>query len=523
MISKRRRLAIQGTVAGLTWASLGVIPRVWAAEEGKSTVEKAAGSAISAAKPTLEAPDVHDDQLLWDVVVVGSGLAGAAASLSALESGAKRVIMIEKGPLIGGHSAYSTGTLAVVNSERQKRQGVDDSLDRMWAEAKTVGGSTADEHLIRKIGEESGAALAWLEAYGVTFSPGVFQSLGGLTPRSVLAKSAQPGLTYTRALYEAALKRGLLVRMNTRMTNLVPQDGGEQGRFWVVEWVRHQVPGFLRTRSVVIATGGFTANAEMIRRHDPTIPAGMRTTANPKGLYFDGAEGDGILIAEAVGAQLKDMDNIQLMPIWGGRLLDYVGGDIFLDHEGRRFVNEGASWKTLEAALLKLPNQTMWVVTDAQSKKGISLGVKLADGTVKKSDTIAEMAIGMGVDPSVLQKTLDEYNRNAANKTDPLFGKTTFTQLINQPPYYWGEERLFLHTTLGGIAINEHAEVLDKSSRPIEGLYAAGETVGGLFGKSRLGGLAMTACVVFGHEAGRMAAARAVGRVASPLIAKKGS
>lgn len=123
------------------------------------------------------------------------------------------------------------------------------------------------------------------------------------------------------------------------------------------------------------------------------------------------------------GAQLKDMDNIQLMPIWGGRLLDYVGGDIFLDHEGRRFVNEGASWKTLENALLKLPNQTMWVVTDAQSKKGISLGVKLADGTVRKSDTIAEMAIGMGVDPTVLQKTLDDYNRGAAKHEDPQFGK----------------------------------------------------------------------------------------------------
>ena len=172
-------------------------------------------------------------------------------------------------------------------------------------------------------------------------------------------------------------------------------------------------------------------------------------------------------------------------------------------------MNEGASWKTLENALLKLPNQTMWVVTDAQSKKGISLGVKLADGTVRKSDTIAEMAIGMGVDPTVLQKTLDDYNRGAAKHEDPQFGKTTFTQQINQPPYYWGKEQLFLHTTLGGIAINERAEVLDDNNQPIAGLYAAGETVGGIFGKSRLGGLAITGCVVFGHEAGRQAAARA--------------
>ena len=151
---------------------------------------------------------------------MGSGLAGVSAALSALEAGAQNVLLIEKGPLIGGHSAYSTGTLAVVGSDRQKTQGVTDSLDLMWEEAKKVGGESADEALIRKIGRDSERALQWLESYGVVFTPGVFQSLGGLTPRSVLAESAQPGLTYTRELYEAALKRGLVVRFNTRMTGL---------------------------------------------------------------------------------------------------------------------------------------------------------------------------------------------------------------------------------------------------------------------------------------------------------------
>lgn len=490
-INEKRRQVLQGALlAGMSCAW----PLSAWSEEGSSSATEGA---------------IPDEKRLWDIVVVGSGLAGVSAALSALEAGAQNVLLIEKGPLIGGHSAYSTGTLAVVGSDRQKTQGVTDSLDLMWEEAKKVGGESADEALIRKIGRDSERALQWLESYGVVFTPGVFQSLGGLTPRSVLAESAQPGLTYTRELYEAVLKRGLVVRFNTRMTGLHPIEESGENRFWMVEVTSQQVPSTLQTRSVVIATGGFTANAEMVHKHDPQIPQGMRTTANPRGLYFDGAQGDGILIAEVAGAQLKDMDNIQLMPIWGGRLLDYVGGDIFLDHEGRRFVNEGASWKTLENALLKLPNQTMWVVTDAQSKKGISLGVKLADGTVRKSDTIAEMAIGMGVDPTVLQKTLDDYNRGAAKHEDPQFGKTTFTQQINQPPYYWGKEQLFLHTTLGGIAINERAEVLDDNNQPIAGLYAAGETVGGIFGKSRLGGLAITGCVVFGHEAGRQAAARA--------------
>lgn len=124
--------------------------------------------------------DLPDEKRLWDIVVVGSGLAGVAAALSALEAGAQNVLMIEKGPLIGGHSAYSTGTLAVVGSDRQKTQGVTDSLDLMWEEAKKVGGESADEALIRKIGRDSERALQWFESYGVVFTPGVFQSLGGL-------------------------------------------------------------------------------------------------------------------------------------------------------------------------------------------------------------------------------------------------------------------------------------------------------------------------------------------------------
>ncbi len=446
------------------------------------------------------------------MLVVGSGLAGSAAALAALEAGAERVLLIEKGPIIGGHSFHSTGTLAVVNSPNQHAQGLVDSTDRMWEEARSVGGQGAAEGLIRKIGRESESALEWLKAAGVEFAPQVFQSLGGLTPRSLMAKSAQPGLAYTRALFEAAVRRGLVVRLNTRMTGLHSQ-ASAVGRLWELEAASDNISATFRARSVIIATGGFTANSEMVRRYAPTLPAGMHTTANPKGYFFDGATGDGILIAESVGALLKDMNNIQLMPITGGRLLDYVGGDIFVDGEGRRFVNEGGTWKDLERALLKLPNQRMWVITDSQSKKGISLGMKLADGTVRKSDTVAEMAIAMGVDSAVLQKTLDEYNRGARDGRDPLFGKKIFTQEINRPPYYWGEERLFIHTTLGGIAIDEAAEVLSREGGIIEGLYAAGETVGGLFGQSRLGGLAMTACVVMGREAGRQAAKRAVAQV----------
>lgn len=508
-ISETRRRALLGlAVLGLSH----ITTRTWALEL----------DATSHAQPSAALTDAQAQEQLWDVIVVGSGLAGSASALAALEAGATRVLLLEKGPIMGGHSAYSTGSLTAVRHRSDKKGNARASqthdatgsttdsdweaqVESLWTESREVGGQSADEALIRKLGRDSEAAVAWLEAHGVRFSPAVFQSLGGLAPRSIIARSAQPGLTYTRALYEAARAQGLLVWLNARLTGLKPlQSDATKG--WTLEVARDDVPVTLHARSVVLATGGFMANSEMLRSVAPWLPPNMRTTANPKGLYFDGAEGDGIRLAQSVGAALKDMENVQLMPLWGGRLLDYVGGDIFLNAQGQRFVNEGASWKTLEEAMLRLPEQTMWVVTDAQSNKGLSLGVKLADGTVKKSDTVAEMALGMGIDAAVLQKTLNDYNRWAKEGRDPLFGKTAFTQTIDKPPYYWGKEQLFMHTTLGGVAINARAQVLRDDGSVLPGLYAAGETVGGLFGKSRLGGLAMTACVVFGREAGRQAA-----------------
>lgn len=436
----------------------------------------------------------------WDVIVVGSGLAGLSAAASALENGAKSVLVLEKGPLIGGHSLMSSGSLAAVSPKRQGPQGIEDSVERLLEDSRQVG-LTPDEKLIRTIGEQSEDALDWLAALGVVFSSVVFQSLAGMHPRCVAASGAAAGRTYVLAVNRHVRALGGAVRLCADVTGMTRTDDG-----WLLTGTDHEAPAGWRARNVILATGGFTANVGMRMRYDARLDGTIRTSANPRGDLFDGATGDGIVLGEKAGAALRTMDDMILLPFWGGRLLDYVGGDIYINSDGRRFVNEAASWGTIADAILALPDRALWVITDSRSHKGTSLGIKLANGTVTKSPDIESMAAGMKIPSRVLRETLDEYNRAAKAGFDPVTGKSVFTQCIDSPPYYWGREELYAHMTLGGLAADEKARVLTPAGEPIPGLYAAGETVGGIYGRDRVGGLSLMNCLVFGRIAGKEAA-----------------
>lgn len=436
---------------------------------------------------------------VFQAVVIGSGLAGLTAAASALESGARRVLVLEKGPLIGGHSLYSSGSLAAVSPKRQGPQGIRDSVESLVADSERVGGRI-DAALVRTIGECSEAALDWLEACGVVLGPKVFQSMGGMRPRCVAAPGPTAGRAYVLAVNRRVRRLGGRVLLRHRANGL-----SRQGGLWLVD---AEGPGgtiTVRTEAVIIATGGFTANIPLLRHYDARIPPTVTTTANPRRLFFDGADGDGILLAEKAGAALRNMSVIQLLPYWGGRLLDYAGGELYVNSHGRRFVDETAPWSEIAEAILGLPGQRMWVITDARSHKGAGLGIKLTDGTVRKSASVREMAEGMGIDPTVLISTLTDYNIAARSGFDAVTGKRVFTQTIDTPPYYWGEEKLYAHMTLGGIHTDACARVLGRDGMPVPGLYAAGETAGGIFGIDRLGGLSMMSCLVFGRLAGSCA------------------
>lgn len=214
-------------------------------------------------------------------------------------------------------------------------------------------------------------------------------------------------------------------------------------------------------------------------------------------------------VAQAVGAAVTDGFGLQLLPFWGGRLPDYDGGDIYVNAAGERFVNESLPWKVITDKMLDLEDRSCWVITDARSHKGAMLGLKLINGIVYKADTIEEMASRMHVPSPVLKKTIETYNKSVDKGYDEITGKTIFSQRIEQPPFYFGRESIYIHTTLDGIRTDEHARVLSVQGVPMQGLFVAGEIAGGIFGTDRLGGASMTNCLVMGRRAGKNAAINA--------------
>lgn len=273
----------------------------------------------------------------------------------------------------------------------------------------------------------------------------------------------------------------------------------------------------IRSKAVVLATGGYTASKTLRRRFAPDLPPDLETTASAGGELLDGAEGDGILMAEKAGVKLVDMDALQMLPLAGGRLLDYVGGEVWLNDSGERFVSEGAGFREIERAISNQPSKSMWVISDARSPKGATLGLKLMDGTVREAQTLHEAARGMGVPYTALEETIARYNRSVRKHWDDDFGIPMRGLPVETPPFFYGREHFALHYSCGGIAITPRAEVLRPDGLGIAGLYAAGETTGGVHGATRVGGCGLTDAFVFGDIAGREAARFIGARVSEPF------
>lgn len=436
----------------------------------------------------------------YDVVVVGAGIAGLSAAVAARQEGARKVLVLEKGPIVGGHSVFASGSLAFIDPKRQL-EGVEDSIDLFVEDSRAVGG-TIDEPMVRKVAEDSSEALDWLEAMGVKLGKIPFTPYGGLRARCLSAQGSAGAKHYIVQLMETAVATGIEVRKLEPVIDL--QD---QGGYWeLTTSPKGRIDQTVFAKAVVLATGGFSANVKMRQEYDETLDASIMTTANPQGRFFEGAEGDGHLLAFNLGAQAVGMQNILLLPYWGGRLLDYAGGEIYVDTTGKRFTDETMATQAIAKVISELPDRTFWVITDSQTAKGANFGTKLAMGGIHKSDSVADMAVAMGIQPAELQKTLDRFNGFVKEGRDIDFGRTLLGQPIIKPPFYWGKERLLVHGTLGGVKTNTHAQVLRAGDSPIEGLFAAGELVGGIWGKDRLGGTALMAGVVQGREAGRNAA-----------------
>lgn len=433
----------------------------------------------------------------WDVLVIGAGAAGFMAALFAQKTGAKNVAIIEKRSIVGGHTLVSSGSLNVFDPQNPHG----DSPQRYFQDTFLAGNRKGNPILIQTMIQESFSAFSYLKNLGVPFDPEPFEAYNGLYPRARHASSQRSGFIYIQHLAQATRKANIPIFFQHKAESLLLD---EKHR---IRGIRVSTPNgdkTLLTRSIILATGGFTGNLALRKRWIPSIPSSMGTTYNVHNTALDPATGDGILMAEQIGAKLCDMDAVMAIPYWGGRSLDYPGAEIFLNEKGERFTNETRTWNHILEDLTASKSSSFWVITDQQSIKGPTFANKLQQKIIRTARDIEELALIMHVHPRVLQKSLQDYNIAAQQGFDPQFGRTQFTQRIDQPPYYVGREQFHLHYCCGGIAITPQAQVQGKNGI-IPGLFAAGETTGGIHGEFRLGGNGLTDAFVFGMIAGQEA------------------
>ncbi len=509
-IIKYQSVAVD-TVAGATISSEGVIAAVTQAL-GKAKVN----IADYQKKPVKNtAPATGRIEKKADVVVIGGGGAGLAAAVSAHQNGAK-VLVLEKMPKVGGNTIISGAAYNAVDPKRQSKKGIEDSIEKHYTQTYEGGDKLGNPALIRTLVENAYPGIEWLESLGMQFKDDIFTVLGSLWPRA--HKPVKPlgtGYIETYMNYINQHSGDIEVMLNTKATELIVENGR------VVGVKAENAEGTVTAtanKGVVIAAGGFGANIEARNKYNKMWPdlTKVKTTNHP------GATGDGMWMAEKIGANLIGMEQIQLLPMGdpetgslSGNIEQGVENRIFVNKDGNRFVDEGARRDVMTKALFEQKDNYMWVVLDKHSyptgstKNNFNETIDelVAAGRAFKADTLEDLAKQIGVDPANLVKSVETFNKAVDKQIADPFGRTLFTDKIDTAPFYAGARVPTVHHTMGGVEINTSAQVIDKSGKIIPGLYAAGETTGGIHGSNRLGGNAIPDTVVFGRIAGQSAAA----------------
>lgn len=482
---------------------------------GVANALKDAGFDVEALKTkTKEVVKKEDEVIETDVVIIGAGGAGLAAAVSANQAGAK-VVVLEKMPKIGGNTILSGGALNAVDEGSETALANDDSVEKHFEQTFKGGDEKGNPKLVRVMVENAWDGVEWLKSLGMKFKPGTFTVLGGLWPRA--HKPEEPVGTGFFKTYQKYIDehKDITLLLNTKAESLIAENGMVKG---VVATGETGNKITVNAKNVIIATGGFSNNMKMRQEYNTIwkdLGENIKSTNHP------GATGDGIELAKAVNADLVGMEYIQLLPMGdpktgslSGNIEKGVENRIFVNKDGNRFVDEGARRDVMTAALMEQQDAQMWVVLDSHdyptgdevNNFNESPKQLIAEGRAFKGETLEDLAKQINVNPENLKKAVETYNQAVNKEIEDPFGRSLFKDPIDKGPFYASLRVPTVHHTMGGIKINENAEVIDKDGNVIKGLYAAGEVTGGIHGKNRLGGNALTDILVFGRIAGTNAA-----------------
>ena len=309
-------------------------------------------------------------------------------------------------------------------------------------------------------------------------------------------------------LEKAALEAGVEIVYNTAATEFIVEEGKVTGAKAVTKDGANVT--LHANKGVVLATGGFSANAPMVVEYNnywPGLADTMPSTNAPT------ISGDGIVMAKAIGADLVGMGYAQLMPSShpvDGSLFSGIWGSaetqMFVNKEGKRYVNEYAERDVLSKAALEQTDGIFYIICDKDITANADVAGMEAKGNVVSANSLEELAEKLGLPVETFVAEVERYNQFTLNGVDEDFGKPLFGQPIDEAPFTATPRSPSLHHTMGGVKIDTETRVIDTNGNPIEGLYAAGEVCGGIHAGNRLGGNAMTDFLVFGRIAGANAA-----------------
>lgn len=523
-----------------------------------TAIKEAAAAALTAAglnpddyKTAVENNAAAEDSTVdADVVVVGAGGAGMTAAITAAAEG-KSVVILESQSMVGGNSVRATGgmnagkTVYQDENEFGESAGVEKTLktaaekyadnETITALAKTVseqwaayqanptgyfdsvelmeldtmigGKGINDPELVETLCANSADAIDWLDEHGITLHN--VSSFGGASvkrihrPVNAEGKTVSVGSYMIPLLEENCEKAGVKMMPDTTATEILTDANGAAVGVKATGASGETVT--VNAKAVVLATGGFGANLDMVVKYKPELKGFMTTNA-------PGIQGQGIEMAQAIGAATVDMDQIQIHPTveanTAALITEGLRGDgaILINEEGQRFIDEVGTRDVVSAAEIAQTGSYSWLVVDQAMADASSV----IQGYIKKGYTVTgstyeELGKAMGVDAAAFAETMEKWNGYVEAKNDPDFGRTSFANPLNTAPYYAVKVTAGVHHTMGGLKINANTEVLNEKGEVIPGLFAAGEVTGGVHGANRLGGNAVADFTVFGRIAGAAA------------------
>ncbi len=522
-------------------------------------IKEAAAAALTAAglnpedfKTAVEnnGEKAEDSTVDADIVIVGAGGAGMTAAITAAEEG-KSVVILESQSMVGGNSVRATGgmnagkTVYQDENEFGESAGVEKTLktaaekyadnETITALAKTVseqwaayqanptgyfdsvelmeldtmigGKGINDPELVETLCANSADAIDWLDEHGITLHN--VSSFGGASvkrihrPVNAEGKTVSVGSYMIPLLQENCEKAGVKMMLDTTATEILTDANGAAVGVKATGASGETVT--VNAKAVVLASGGFGANLDMVVKYKPELKGFMTTNA-------PGIQGQGIEMAQAIGAATVDMDQIQIHPTveanTAALITEGLRGDgaILINEEGQRFIDEVGTRDVVSAAEIAQTGSYSWLVVDQAMVDASSV----IQGYIKKGYTVTgetyeELGKAMGVDEAAFAETMNTWNGYVDAKNDPDFGRTSFANKLDTAPYYAIKVTAGVHHTMGGLTINTNTEVLKEDGSVIPGLFAAGEVTGGVHGANRLGGNAVADFTVFGRIAGKAA------------------